>query len=232
MSASRTRLIIVMLCLLWCMSGCQHSRHQAAKAVADEVKSRQQKHERSKDLYDEGLVAYRASNFERAHKKLRRAVAEDDRHGSAWLALGVVEYQQSRHFAAAEAFDRAARLLPTRFEPRFNLGTVFESVGRYAKAIDHYQAALKLTPDNVEVMENLARCYIKTNQNLEDAKELLDRALASEHRPKWRRWIQENSLKLSRHGRESHLSDWKPLADGTERAKDNSTNSQPSTESK
>ena len=193
----RKKSIVLALCLCSFVCGCQHTRVQAKRAMANEIKARQQGQERAKALYEESMDAYQNSDLELAQKKLRRAVAEDSRHGGAWLALGVVEFQRRRFFQAAEAFDRAVHLLPTRYEPRFNLGSVFESVGRYGKAIEHYRTALDLSPDQVEVMENLARCYILMNQNLEEAKELIDRSLAREHRPKWRRWLQQQGVRLS-----------------------------------
>ena len=49
------------------------------------------------------------------------------------MALGDVEFRRDRYYESAEAFHEAARLAPTRFEPHFNLGIVFETIGRYSR---------------------------------------------------------------------------------------------------
>ena len=87
--------------------------------------------------------------------------------------------------------------MPTRYEPRFNLGSIFESVRHYPRAIEQYEIVLGLAPGQLEVMENLARCYLKANQRLERARELIERALRSEHRPEWIRWLNYQAIRLS-----------------------------------
>lgn len=177
--------------------GCQHDRGEAKQAVARELEARQERRNASRQLYDMGLEAYHASNFDQAQKAFQKSVNVDDRYARAWLALGVVEFEQSRLFEAAKAFDQAAGLLPTRYEPHYNLGIVFEAAGRYSKAISAYQTALRLAPDQIEVMENLARCYLHTEQQLDEAERLIKQALHSEYRPEWRRWLERQVLALS-----------------------------------
>jgi Flp pilus assembly protein TadD len=162
------------------------------------MRARQEAQEKSLQSYQKGLAAYQAGKFDEARKHLTEAVNQDERNAPAWMVLGAVEFKRENLFEAAHAFHRSARLEPGRYEPPFNLGMIYESAGRHENAIEAYTQALKLAPDQLEVMENLARCYIKTNQHLDKAKDLIDRALLIEQRPDWRQWLERQSQRLSR----------------------------------
>ncbi|MCK4277112.1 MAG: tetratricopeptide repeat protein [Phycisphaerae bacterium] len=127
----------------------------------------------------------------------------DERNARGWMLLGVIEYENDRLFEAASAFHRASRLEPMRYEPHFNTGAVLEKAGRYEQAIESYEAALKLAPDELAVMENLARCYIRAKTKLSVAKELIAKALPKEARPEWRIWLAEQLHRLEAGARDT-----------------------------
>ncbi len=164
--------------------------------LAAELTRRQVNRERSMELYFSGLEAFEAGKLDRAKEILSEAVAVNDRNTYAWMALGIVQRDLENLFDAAAAFHNASRLEPRRYEPHYNIAVILESVGRYSKAIKEYEAAHRLAPDQLEVMENLARCYLRNNENLGKSKELIDRALISETRPDWRSWLIEQSRRL------------------------------------
>lgn len=61
--------------------------------------------------------------------------------------LGVVYTKANLHRKAAEAFERAVRLLPTHANYRFNLGTSYLYYGELAAAEREYEQCLALAPD-------------------------------------------------------------------------------------
>ena len=193
-----TRSVIAGACACLWLCGCNSPQDLARQAVEAELAERRAAREDSMRLYAQGTAAHRAGRLDDAQQCFTEAVAADERNAGAWMGLGMVEHERDNLFLAASAFQRAARLQPARYEPHFNIGSILESAGRYRQAIDAYERAMKLDPDQVEVMENLARCYIKSNTNLPRAKELVDRALGREERPEWRSWLREQSLKLNR----------------------------------
>lgn len=190
-----TAFCFLVACLLPC--GCPHRRSRPHDNFAAQIAARQEAKDRSIHLYGEGMAAYRANDRDKAYTFLTDAVAVDERNELAWMVLGVLEFERDNLFEAVHAFHRAARLAPLRYEPHFNLGTIYEFIGRYTHAIKAYERALELAPDRVEVMENLARCYIRANENLDKAADLVDRALRVEHRPEWRTWLERQALRLS-----------------------------------
>jgi cytochrome c-type biogenesis protein CcmH/NrfG len=192
----RIGLALVMLTLPLCSCHHQQSNTEAQQALAEEVSARQQGREQSMRLYQEGVKAQKAGRQEQAHKCFAAAVNADNHNVYAWMALGSVNFELENYYGAAEAFYEASRLAPTRYEPHYNMGTVYEAVGRLNDAIKAYETALRLDGEEVAVMENLARACVRSNQNLGRARELIDRALLRENRPQWRQWLQMQSLRI------------------------------------
>lgn len=176
--------------IIFLTAGCGDPQAEAQQALEQQLALRSENRARSAELYKKANRAVEDQRFKEARSLLREAVRMDDRNAEAWMTLGVVEYRMDRLFDAAMAFDRAARLRPNRYEPHFNMGTVLELAGRYDEAIDAYETALKLAPEDVQAMENLARCYVRADRDRGRAAELAGEALRSEQRPEWRAWLE------------------------------------------
>ncbi len=197
-------LCVVCTCLMLC--SCQRGRSPAVKAYDAALSARKETQTKSVLLYEAGMKARSESKAEEAIRYMREAVEVDPQHAQAWMVLGVLEYKRKNVFEAARAFHRAGRIAPTRYEPHFNLGTIFEAVGYYEQAIEEYEIALKLSPNEVEVMENLARCYFHNDTNLEKARKLARGALRHELRPEWKHWLEMRTYKTSSTDDESNRS--------------------------
>lgn len=175
-------------CLL--VGGCGNNRREARQELIEEMTQRQTARQESRVLYQEAMSEYRAGSGEEAHRLLQESVEADSRNAPAWVALGVLEYENNKLFEAADAFGRALRLEPRRFEPHYNMGLVYETAGKYSQAIASYEKALQIAPDEPAVMENLIRCYMKTGYQREEILRLIDRAFLLEQRPQWREWLE------------------------------------------
>lgn len=183
--------------LMLVAASCQDSRQAARRQVGRELEQRDQNRQASLRAYERGRTAFDDGRFEDAQRLLSESARAEPDAVYTWMLLGQAEFEQGRFFEAAEAFDRAGRLEPTRYEPKFNLALVFESTGRLREAIDAYEAALVGAPDQVEVMENLARAYVRAGERPERARELIERALLTERRPEWRRWLGLQAARLA-----------------------------------
>lgn len=180
-------------CLL--VGGCENNRREARQELIEEMAQRQTARQESRALYQEAMSEYRAGLIEDARRLLRESVEADSRNAPAWVAMGVLEYENNNLFEAADAFGRALRLEPRRVEPHYNMGLVYETAGKYSQAVESYEKALELAPDEPTVMENLIRCYIKTDHPRE-ALRLIDGALLLEQRPPWREWLELQKFRL------------------------------------
>lgn len=129
--------------------------------------------------YDLGLVRMFANEWRLAGQALTQALklAPDDYR--VYFELGKVHFEMKRYDDAIEHFDEALNLKPppaAKTTIRFHFGLVREAQGNDAKAADEYRQALKLDPNHVPSMLNLATLHLQ-EKRMEPAKELLDRAL-------------------------------------------------------
>lgn len=200
MNVSRVSVALLLVCICVLLCGCRNPRADAIDAVKTELAARRTRRTRSMELCVKGRNAQANGDIALARKCLNDAIKADDRNAHAWMALGILEFEQDELHEAALALHRASRLEPHSYEPLFNIGLILDAAGKYPQAIKKYEAALHLAPDQVEVMENLARCYIHSDTKLDKAKELVERALSLESRSEWIRWLERQSQYLERKG--------------------------------
>jgi Flp pilus assembly protein TadD len=155
-----------------------------------------QENERAYKFIQEG-------KYEHAEKALDRATAADVMFGPARNNRGLVYFHQGRLYEAAHEFQYAIKLMPHNPEPRNNLGMVFEAASdhvgsstKLADALDAYQQARRLEPDNPQYLGNLARAKIKRGDSDQDTRQLLEELVFKDTRPDWRDWARTKLLQL------------------------------------
>ncbi len=206
----RWKWLLYGFCLSACLlaAGCQPSPQDLArKQFQAGLAERQARRSESAKHYDEGMAHYRSGQLAKAEGAMTQAIQADDGNAVAWTARGIVLAESDQPLQALQSFERASRLAPLRYEPRFNMGSAFESLGRYEQAVCFYQQALELAPGELQTMENLARCYIHLNTKFDQAGELIRRALIQEMRPEWRMWLEDQAAMLARKGIEREVAD-------------------------
>jgi len=197
----RGHLLAILMASCVCLTACSRrdcSTIEAREALTRQLAERREARRRSADLYQEALTLYESGEPKRACSHLQESVQIDDRNAHAWMLLGVIEYEAENLFEAASAFHRTAQLEPMRYEPHFNVGAVLEKAGQYKQAIESYERALDLAPGELSVIENLARCYIRTGTKPNTARGLIEQALTKESRPEWRIWLTGQLGRLDR----------------------------------
>ncbi len=127
----------------------------------------------------------------KAEQLLKAALANDVRFGPAHHSLGVVYLWQKKLYLAAWEFEYAARLMPDRFEPLNNLGLVYESVGKYEQAKSFYLLAREKSPNNPDIIANIARASFRNGETVEEMYTILQDVLATDPRTEWRCWAAE-----------------------------------------
>lgn len=189
--------LLPMLSVTLLAAGCQDGRQKAIECFQQDVAQRQAAKAGAQKAYQQGMEEYKNGQLEKAARKLREAVELNDHNAQAWLALGVVCSERNELFEAATAFDRAAVLAPDRYEPLYNLGYLLESVGKIDKAAAKYEQALKRAPGQLDIVENLIRCYIEIDAQPDKIRPLIEQALKSEQRHQWRTWLENQAAKLA-----------------------------------
>jgi len=143
-----------------------------------------------------GLQAITDQDYAKAERLFRQALAADVFYPAAHNNLGLAMLQQGRIYESAWEFQYAAKLMPKSAEPRHNLGTLLERVGRLDEAEECYREALELEPDNEEIMGHLARVYIKAERRDQTVRKLLTKLATRADRGEWDRWAREWLIRI------------------------------------
>ncbi|MFH1578134.1 MAG: tetratricopeptide repeat protein [Candidatus Omnitrophota bacterium] len=95
-------------------------------------------------------------------------------------SLGQVYLQQNRLSDAEKTYRFILDVAPSDFEAHFYLGNIYELQGRRPEAIDEFKAALEFNSDYPDALNSLAYVYADESINLEDAEQMIKKALSYE----------------------------------------------------
>ena len=94
----------------------------------------------------------------------------------SYLRLGETYRLANNLERAAECFRRASKLAPSDPTAQLQVATTLEALGRRYEARDIYEKVLKLDPENLQALNNLAYVLADTGGNLDRALSLAQRA--------------------------------------------------------
>jgi Tfp pilus assembly protein PilF len=129
-------------------------------------------------------------------KAYQDALALDGYNAVARNNLGVCYFKEGKYYNAAQEFDLAMKIAPSSPEPHFNLGLLYETVGKLDQGADQYTRALELDTESAKYRVCLARVYIKKGADKWRAQQLLEEALARELDPATIAWIRDAQEQL------------------------------------
>ncbi len=115
-------------------------------------------------------------NEEGAMRSLLRAIECDATSVEARVALGSEYQSQGFPDEAVVQFEVAARLRPKFPDVQYNLGLLYEAVGRAADGVRCYRAALAINPNYFQARMSLAQALLESSAHAEAIVEL-DRLL-------------------------------------------------------
>lgn len=144
-----------------------------------------------------GLALARDGRLPDAEQAFRRALAADPYLGPAHCNLGAVLLQQGKYFDGGWELREACQLMPTAPQPRTNLGILYQSVGRNGLAEENLRAALKLAPDDLQIVGQLAVLRVKQGQIDGEAVAWLQQIQEQDNDPAWRSWAGRQLLRNS-----------------------------------
>jgi len=128
-----------------------------------------------------GSVFFQREYFEQSKTCFELALRDDASSAEALYGLGSVYLKQSRRAEARDFFERAVKgrasfpeTLPNAWN---NLGLLETQDGHTDEAIPLFEQALKVSPNNLIALDNLASAY-RQQKRWDEARRVLDRALA------------------------------------------------------
>jgi tetratricopeptide (TPR) repeat protein len=128
------------------------------------------------------VVLARMERFEEAEAVLAALAAARPTAPQPWARLGDLRRERRRFAEALAAYDEAVARLG---EPRaadwvlfYARGIAAERAGRWPRAEADFRRALELSPDQPYVLNYLAYSWVEQGRNLEEARRMLERAVA------------------------------------------------------
>ena len=101
-----------------------------------------------------GALLFQREFMDDARTEFHRAIDADRRFYPAWYNLGMIHYSQGDLFRAKRAFSRTLRYKPGHEEAHFQLGLIYEKMGRKDAAVEHYARALEINRQLLDVHRN------------------------------------------------------------------------------
>lgn len=178
------------------LSGCASGRHR--HGVEYDHTTRERAPLTARSLNAEGLRLIEEGDFHAAKKKFQRAIEADLYYVPAHNNLGLVLLREGDYYEAAWQFHCASKMMPRAAEPRANLGLLYENLGRLDRAIDEYEAAIEMDPDNIAAMRHAARAYMKAGEDDDKLKDALETLLSMPDNGQWDYWARGQIIRLGR----------------------------------
>ncbi|MGH7448997.1 MAG: tetratricopeptide repeat protein, partial [Longimicrobiales bacterium] len=103
-----------------------------------------------------GVISERRGDLENADRSYRQALDEDPSLAQAHKNLGDVAYRRAAHDESLQHYLRAAELDPRLGDDVFaRIGNLYYKSRKFDSAVQYWQKALQLNPDNAIVRNNL-----------------------------------------------------------------------------
>jgi len=185
------RASLPIICLMFMLAGCATDTSAPQGGGVIVAKDIQRDTEAAKKHNEQAAKCLDSGNLDKAESELRAALVADHFYGPAHNNLGTLYFRRKNLYGAANEYQTAAQLMPTRAEPRINLGLVFETATRLNDAVKPYEEALALDPNNMIAAGNLARVYTRLDTKPDRTRDLLKQIILKDCRPKWVEWAKE-----------------------------------------
>lgn len=101
-----------------------------------------------------GEALYHKGAFKEAEKKFEEAVAHDPSDSKSLQAFASSQYRNGDYEGAAKSFEKFVAQNPKQFEGHYNLGNAYLFSKRYQEAIDAYDEALSIKPNDIRAQTN------------------------------------------------------------------------------
>ena len=127
-----------------------------------------------------GLNLADLKRHDEAIKHLKALVDDNPDDMRGYLALGGVYAATENYRAAANIYDKAVGVLKTETSANWNVyyqrGIAYERLKEWSKAEPNFREALKLFPNQPQVLNYLGYSWVDMNMNLEEGLEMIKQA--------------------------------------------------------
>lgn len=176
----------------------EQGRLEAAKETFDRALAINPAH--AEGLYYSGVALERFSQYDAAHAKYLAAADADSANAQYVIAASEMLIEQSRLEDAATLLESRLALFEHNAGVRQAMGHVASLLGEHDEAVRRYEEARALAPDDLSVLEDLARSQVAAGR-FSEAELSLTRLLNSESNKGRRDLTRLRAECLAGHGR-------------------------------
>lgn len=180
-------------------AGCSSSK-SGGQIVADDTARYSAQRERdlreAKELFDRARKLELQGNYQAAAGLYSRAVTLREDLGGAWNNYGVCLLKLGEKKVAADAFRKAADLLPSDPTPYENLGHVYWEAGYAEDALKYYTMSLDRNPNWLPSLRGMVRCTRELRVATELTRERVKNAILIETDPRWLELFGQERLRI------------------------------------
>lgn len=116
-------------------------------------------------------------NYSKAIEVLQQGTLHHPRSADLWGLLGLAYQRAGQDSSALKALDYALELDATQLGPYINLGLIYDERGEFEKALEVYDQALAIAPDDPLLLNNYAYLLAQRKVRLDEALMKAQRAL-------------------------------------------------------
>ncbi len=127
-----------------------------------------------------GVLALRGGDLAGAEREIRAAIEEKADVRLAHFNLALLAEQRGDVPRAISEYKKEIELHPNSYKAAFNLGRLYESAGDRPNQIAQFKEAIRMNPSFAEGHLFLAKAYLDTGQNFEEAIALARRGVELE----------------------------------------------------
>ena len=103
--------------------------------------------------------------------------------------------KQDKFYQAGWSLQFACKLMPKAAQPRANLGILYERVGQLGNAEQELRTALERSPDDVEIIGQLARVHVRQSKHTDETQTWLQTVASRDDDAQWRGWAREQLIR-------------------------------------
>lgn len=125
--------------------------------------------DRAQKYHDKGVTLHQQGNLDGALVEFSEGLKLVPKDASFLRWIGYIHLEKRNYESAKEFLEKAVLADPKSVVAHLNLGTAYDGLKMYTKALEEFQTVTRLMPNNADAYYNMGVVYSKTNRSKEAA---------------------------------------------------------------
>lgn len=147
-----------------------------------QIQRKQKKESKIQALYEKGIDALFASNYEEASDLFNKVILDDSSHLNALLRLGDISFEKNDYIKAKDFYLKAREIKPRGIEVLLSLEKVADATTNWPEAIKYLDSILEIDDSNIRILHKKRDIY-ESNKKWEEIIDVQQKILKSKLSP-------------------------------------------------